>query len=128
MELKALSVKSDGNKYTSTVKETLDNVKGVLREIYDYTETAVGYDVPYLSEREYFPRTVLDSSGIRRYYGLEDENPVLKGMYAKKAQTLGKEVEELTEAQKQNVIENYLAGSNKYLPKGKPGAFKNKKD
>lgn len=125
--IESVVVKSDGNKYASTVKETLDNVKGVLREIYDYTETAVGYDVPYLSEREYFPRSVLDSSGIRRYYGLEAENPVLKGMYAKKAQILGKEVSDLTEAQKQNVLENYLAGSNKYLPKGKPGSFKTRK-
>ena len=122
-----VTVNIDGNKYTSTVQETLDNVKNVLREVYDYTDTAVGYDVPYLSEREYFPRSVLDSSGIRRYYGLQNKNPVLDGMYAKKAQILGKEVSDLTEAQKQNVVDNYLAGSNKYLPKGKPGALKQRK-
>lgn len=125
--ISSVTIKKDGKNYTSTVSETLNNVKNVLRDVYDYTNDAVGYDVPYLSEREYFSRKVLDASGIRRYYGLKDENPVLKGMYAKKAQMLGKDVSELTEKQKQNVIENYLAGSNKYLPKGKPGAFKERK-
>lgn len=118
---------ADGSKYTSTVSETLEDVKMVLRDVHDYTQSAVGYDVPYLSEREYFSRRVLDAAGIRRYFGLQEDNALLKGMYAKKAQTLGKEVSELTEAQKQNVLENYLAGSNRYLPKGKPGAFKGRR-
>jgi hypothetical protein len=126
--IERVTVKSaDNSRYTNTVNETLNDVKSVLRDVHAYTQDAVGYDVPYLSEREYFSRRVIDAAGIRRYFGLQEDSVLLKGMYARKAQTLGKEVSELTEAQKQNVLENYLAGSNKYLPKGKPGAFKARK-
>lgn len=125
--IEKVTVKKNGQKYTSTVKETLDDVKVLLKDIYDYADESTAYDIPFLSEREFFPRNVLDASGIRRFYGLTDQHGLYKSMLARKAEILGIDVSELTDKHKQNVMENLLAGSNKYLPKGKPGSFKGRK-
>tara|TARA_B100001778_G_scaffold327925_1_gene326695 strand:+ start:434 stop:3319 length:2886 start_codon:yes stop_codon:yes gene_type:complete len=122
----SITVDRNGNKYTTTVKQTLDNVKKVYRDIYNYVDNAVEHDLPFYSDVDYFHRKVIDRNGIRNYYGLTAENALLKSMEGKKAQILKKEIADLTEAEKNNVMDHFLSGSTKYI-KGKPGAFKQRK-
>jgi len=98
------SIKSGGKTYTS--KEAVDTMRSTLSEVADDMES-VGMNVNRIED--YFPRTVKDLDGLRDSLGIRTKTIIDRSL-AVKARSLGKSVDDLTEEQSEEVINNVIAG------------------
>ena len=107
-----------GQRTTSTVDDAISGAKDVLDDLYSYADKAIADDIPYITD--YFPRKVTDYMGIRRAYGIAKPDSPFQKQLELKAKMMGKKVSDLTEENEINVLNHWLSGSTRYLPKGKP--------
>lgn len=114
-------VKTGLTTYRDT-NEIIDSVQDVLEDIY---KSRLTVDENAQRIENYFPRFVKDADGLRRTLGLGSKaDSAIDRMLKRKADSLNKTVDELTQAQKTAVFDDYYARRTGGIGDSTPDQFK----
>ena len=109
------AAKAIASKYSSRLENSIDDIENIYLEYADRLENTFGMKV---NRQDFFSRSVKDVDGLQAKFGQEDQTAITQALSAF-AKSRKKTIDQLTEAERANIINSVVQGYKISYSKGK---------